>query len=396
MSLPLPKAADAVLRFIRSHVDPTTNQIRMTLPSDPVTRCVVLIETRRHDNIVPLLRQVRRSLPDWGVLFIASTDARTSLTSAIDLIRAFDDDATWKLVDIGNTNLTVKAYNAIMVSPEFWTAFPAERALVIQTDVMICDGSDLDIKRLDQFEYVGAPWRVAPDVAAVDPEYNPAKHAAKAFPGGNGGFSVRSRAATLRVLAEKPYFDTNFDYPEDVYYSLRLRSAPRKLSAVFSVESVAHKSPFGLHKPWNHVSTTYLTDLECGQCPGMTEFVLSNGRDDVAHEINRRTGRVAGKSIRLHPRFAEELKYPSVELRRVRDRVWRSVMAAPPEPTRTPRPAAARLTPLGVVPGTVTTTGPWRGGSAAVASSSGSASGGGGIHQAFYSISGMGLGLGFI
>ena len=105
---------------------------------------------------------------------------------------------------------------------------PAERVLVFQTDSLICRRG---IEAFQSWDYIGAPWR-KDDLWCVGKPWLTGV-------GGNGGFSLRSRAKTLECLDAFGYLRGQC---EDVFYAEAMPKvgaalADRAAAEAFSVES---------------------------------------------------------------------------------------------------------------------------------------------------------------
>ena len=82
-------------------------------------------------------------------------------------------------------NLDRDEYCRLLTSSFFWEMFTGEKILLYQEDTMLFHGN------IDEFlcyDYVGAPWKKNQD----DNSYHV----------GNGGFSLRSKSAMLKVIKE--------------------------------------------------------------------------------------------------------------------------------------------------------------------------------------------------
>ena len=81
--------------------------------------------------------------------------------------------------------------------------------------------------------------------------------------GGNGGFSLRSRARTIACLDAFGYLRGQC---EDVFYVEAMpkvcgRVADREAGARFSVESVYARDPFGFHAAYKWLSAEQMAEL---------------------------------------------------------------------------------------------------------------------------------------
>ncbi len=154
--------------------------------------------------------------------------------------------ADWKTVHtkrIDKDNLQISEYSQLLTSTDFYNGCSdeCEWILVFQLDTFLRSS---DIDRFCCYDYVGAPWAhwiAVPSKSRV----------------GNGGLSLRNKAAMLRILekdakADKParpncVEDTFFciDYQND------LKFPSKEEASLFSVETTYHPAPVGYHKPWS-------------------------------------------------------------------------------------------------------------------------------------------------
>ena len=137
---------------------------------------------------------------------------------------------------------SMNEYNQLLTSRSFWDGL-TEKVLIFQHDAGLLK------ERIEEFlewEYVGAPWSFQHD-------------------GGNGGLSLRSRDAMIKVIENVPYDGT---MNEDIYFchglkELGLNLAPREVCEKFSVESVFKMGTLG----WHGIDT-WLTPDQCREIRG--------------------------------------------------------------------------------------------------------------------------------
>lgn len=143
-------------------------------------------------------------------------------------------------------NVDIASYNRYMIDPNFWQQkVMGENILLFQTDSVLCGHSKLKIDDFMKYDYVGAPW--------VSPISCPGNIAANSRVSvGNGGLSFRKRSKLVKALKT-----LNLENPgnEDIIISCLgargdLITPPFELARSFSVETVFHEAPFGVHKPW--------------------------------------------------------------------------------------------------------------------------------------------------
>ncbi|CAF3429107.1 unnamed protein product [Rotaria sp. Silwood1] len=120
----------------------------------------------------------------------------------------------------------------------------------------MCSNSPHKITDYLQYDYVGAPWPLNPQLPVL---------------GGNGAFSLRSRSKTIKLL-QNMTFPAGAGIPEDVWFSRHLPSIavlpPRNIARTFSVEGVYYENPMALHKIWlNQEMNHHHLKKICEICP---------------------------------------------------------------------------------------------------------------------------------
>ena len=204
---------------------------------------VVLVEFRSEcvRSSAFVILQALRHLGRAPVHVVCGPDNRDALEAALRPFEAWSGGLRVHLMPEARS-AGVRYYNRLLLSETFWEMFPEEKLLVMQEDSCLFHG------RLDPFlpyDYVGAPWEHKENLHGV----------------GNGGFSLRSRQAMLRVLRAlrgsalrnlmsphtRHHWKGDPEYPpEDVAFANTLLRhprlgtvAPRALALHFSQELVA-------------------------------------------------------------------------------------------------------------------------------------------------------------
>ena len=157
-----------------------------------------------------------------------------------------------EFVSLEVDNLTNLAHNELMCTHWLWERASAERVLIFQTDSLICRPG---VEAFLQYDYIGAPWRTD-DLWCVGKPWLTSV-------GGNGGFSLRSKAKTLECIDAVGYVRGQC---EDVFYAETMprvhgRMATRSAALTFSVESVYAERPFGFHAAYKWVSSEQMGRL---------------------------------------------------------------------------------------------------------------------------------------
>lgn len=206
-------------------------------PADSASACPVLgviVETRRHPNLGPVLRafsslkipiQVFHGEANQEFLF-ASLPADES--SAITCCR------------LPVSDLPARLYNALWLSEKFWLSLVGRgKILVFQTDTICCSGSDYQLSDFMEFDYIGSLWPRQRAVGII-------------ADGGNGGLSLRDWRASLECLRRFP--SNLWPGGEDGYFAFHMDLAGMRLAdgescARFGTQFRFLTRSFGVHKP---------------------------------------------------------------------------------------------------------------------------------------------------
>jgi hypothetical protein len=149
----------------------------------------------------------------------------------------------------GEWNINREIYSQGLLQPEFWTPIVAEEVLIFQTDSWLCKPG---VEAYTHWDYVGALWRMC--TLGEDHIFWPHCMA------GNGGLSLRSRAKSLFLTANKRRQTLNEDYQ----FALWFRDHGEEIDLavpniherreIFSEELMPLNAtmPYGLHKAWHY------------------------------------------------------------------------------------------------------------------------------------------------
>ena len=154
------------------------------------------------------------------------------------------------------------AYNALLKSPEFWSALKEVKDVLMVQDDGFLLRPGLEERFCCGYDYIGAPWRACPENEEL-------LHLANTELVGNGGVSLRNVAAMLGVLkrdkdsrrARSLFFGDTQPLPEDVYFAGGLspdRVCPRQKALEFSVEQVECMDALCVHRFWMYNSADYV------------------------------------------------------------------------------------------------------------------------------------------
>ena len=213
----------------------------------------VIVEPREHKALEFVLNNFIENLSEnWNFIifhgnknidYVLNILKSPLLSKNIDRIR---------LINLNIDNLTIRDYNNLLVSKDFYNKIPTEVFLIFQTDSIICKEYKNLINKFIKYDYVGAPL--------------------KAKLVGNGGLSLRRKSKMLEILDNCEYKNE----PEDVYFSIAchkidVNKPSYEESKEFGVEAIYHPNSFGVHKLWR-----FLDDKEMNNknkfCKGIFEL----------------------------------------------------------------------------------------------------------------------------
>lgn len=206
----------------------------------------LIIETRDHVNLIPVIQNFQKVLPDTPVYLFHGISNETKVKEA------FGDTVYY--IPIKADTITIRQYNYLMTRPELWQSIKAEKVFVFQTDSTLFSKSKVSLDEYDAYDYVGAPWSRLYKYYVRNAFMF--RGANKHVWSGNGGLSLRRRSTMERVCTEFPYLSIPYA-PEDVYYSNamdRLTEPEAKLptreeGARLFYESIeSNELPLGCHK----------------------------------------------------------------------------------------------------------------------------------------------------
>jgi hypothetical protein len=198
-------------------------------------KTVVLVEPRRHAALEFLLRNVLENLGStWSVLVIHGTLNKDYVEAAMNRLTPQQRERI-SLQSLERSVLPWAEYNKMLMTKEFYQRIPTDIFLLVQTDSMICPGTQELLQKFLQYDYVGAPWKTG----GV----------------GNGGFSLRRKSKMLEILEKCP---PNPDANEDGFFSagcaaVKASIPSPKEAEEFSIETIYAPRSFGLHKSWYHL-----------------------------------------------------------------------------------------------------------------------------------------------
>jgi hypothetical protein len=207
----------------------------------------VLIEFREAPHIEFVLINTIIKLPTWAHTVICGLDNYNSIKKMCDMI-----SPNIRIIKLELNNININMYNKLLFSLYLWNLFTSEKVLIYQEDSIIFKSN---INDFIQYDYIGAPWNHAKN----NNNFN-------TYPGGNGGFSLRTIDTMKAVINNHPPFDNNrniYDILNDntiiipgnedgYYYDIIMNHNMGKLanldvSKSFSIETIYYDDSFGAH-----------------------------------------------------------------------------------------------------------------------------------------------------
>jgi hypothetical protein len=204
-------------------------------------RVAVIVEPRRHELLVPVVRNVMHHLgPTWNL---------EVLTAAPNVawLRGELPGCDFRTTALPFANMNQTLYNHLLMDPAFWWRLPEEHVLVFQTDCVMLRGG---VEAWLGYDYVGANY-FHPD------------HVAPRSGGVQGGFSLRRRSAMLACLDKVSWRSVQYHrthhgqeplecFHEDVFFThaceiLGARVPPPPERARFAIEAEFFERPIGHH-----------------------------------------------------------------------------------------------------------------------------------------------------
>lgn len=196
----------------------------------------VIIEPRKHKALKFVLENFAENLSnEWDIIIFHGNTNLEYIIKIIDSSSILSSNKNRiKFINLNVDNLTIRNYNDLLVSKDFYDDIPTEIFLIFQTDTIICKNNKDLINKYIKYDYTGAPWK---DKVV-----------------GNGGLSIRKKSKMLEIIENCKYSNQ----PEDIYFSKACpeiyRNQPSFEEAKeFSVETVYNDISFGVHKPWRHL-----------------------------------------------------------------------------------------------------------------------------------------------
>ena len=214
----------------------------------------LIADDRATVSLVNAVLNVLQHIPsDWKVQIMTPDKhwpfyRQSALVSSLETGRVFLTGLSER--HAGSLDNTL--INLVLTSASFWRDVQGEKILFFQIDSVLCSNSSYKLKDFLKYDFIGAPWAV----------------------GGccNGGLSLRSRSKTLQLLEHGRFRYKLHTFNEDEWFTQQLAYcgasiAPPSIARTFSVETIDHRRPFGIHNP--HLSRIGRANMDrlCGECP---------------------------------------------------------------------------------------------------------------------------------
>jgi hypothetical protein len=236
----------------------------------------VIVDDRASPLVVNAVMNVLQHIPvDWKVQIITSKQHwsfynNSSLGPLIQTNRVFLTP-----LNQSSNGLSSGAYiNPILTSASFWREVQGDKVLLFQIDSVLCSNSSSKITDFLEYDFIGAPWYI----------------------GGccNGGLSLRNRIKILQMLESGAVHYHPSGINEDGWFTWNLphfngRIAPISVAKKFSVETIYHPRPFGIHNP--HVNTIGHENMKnlCNECPEARSIVSYCRSETLVNNSNKIT-----------------------------------------------------------------------------------------------------------
>jgi hypothetical protein len=139
------------------------------------------------------------------------------------------------LINLNVNNLTTNEYSSLLTSENFYKLIHCNNILIFQMDTLLRKPIS---KEFMEYDYVGAPWTWE----------HKGWWRGKV---GNGGLSFRKKDKMLKIIQTYKYNGGNEDgYFSNNSYNLKYNLPDFETASAFSVETVFHPDPIGLHRPY--------------------------------------------------------------------------------------------------------------------------------------------------
>ena len=223
----------------------------------------VIIEPRKHRALQLVLSNFNKNLnEDWKFLIYHGNLNEEYVREIIIHNNMIN---RCKMIQLNVDNLPIDCYNKIFYTEYFYKNIDTDYFLIFQTDTLISNKYKDNIYEFLDYDYVGAPWKTINKV-------------------GNGGLSLRKKSKMLEMLQKGGFVKNNGEFHyEDRFFTntfgddigIYLNTPTIEKAKEFSVETIFSNNSFGLHKPWNYLTTVELNLLKIN-FPELEELIVLN------------------------------------------------------------------------------------------------------------------------
>ncbi|CAF0884594.1 unnamed protein product [Didymodactylos carnosus] len=200
----------------------------------------VTFDFRNIDMLIYTILNIRHHLPnEWPIqIFHGKENYQFLLNSTLSTYIKLQQIILHELTPFTGHQGWGWYTNHMLTNLSFWEKILGEKVLFFQMDTLFCANTPHRITDYLVYDFIGAPWHSK-------------FHLPPGIIVGNGGFSLRNKNKTIKLLKMKPYDGA---VPEDVWYSMYFHLvnatiAPLEVAKTFSVESIFYERPVAMHKP---------------------------------------------------------------------------------------------------------------------------------------------------
>lgn len=195
----------------------------------------VIIESRPHPNLIPVIEEVLEHLEIPVQLFHGPSDLerlKKYFAQFIETKRLF-------LSPLATDVLPSSHYNRLLLSQGFWSRLKTrQKVLLFQSDAAFCNHSKYTLSDFCAFDYVGSWWPCERPVGVY-------------AEGGNGGLSLRDWKAHYECLSK--FNAANWPGAEDTFFAFYLsvmqsKVASKEAMLKFGTQHTFGENSFGAHK----------------------------------------------------------------------------------------------------------------------------------------------------
>jgi hypothetical protein len=207
----------------------------------------VMVEPRLHEYLKSVIDNMLRNLnKETPIMIFHSTINKDFIYN--NYINELNSNKII-LSLLKQTNLTIKQYNMLLTSVDFWNKINGEHILIFQTDSCLCRHiSTFNFTDYKDYGFIGAPCKIK--------EMR------------NGGFSLRKKSIMIKIIKhhQSIYNNSIVTVNEDKFFTNIYRNICKPVSydlgLKFSVEQFYYNNPLGIHKAWRYLSKEKWEELK--------------------------------------------------------------------------------------------------------------------------------------